>query len=118
MFKRQRRGRPVNSVAGRSTSPGPAAPISDGGFAPRRCGTAGGEHHLADAVAIDAGATLDVVATNLMDLDAGTGGTGAGVHLRRPAPIRVYGAGTAELLVDGNNTYTGGTTVTAGSTAW
>ena len=79
--------------------------IFDGGFAPG-LGTTGGAT-IAPTITVAAGPGLNLVAGNVLDLDAATIAGGGPVNVRGPGQVRIRST---------NNTYTGGTTVAAGST--
>ena len=89
--------------------------ISDNGFAPGQ-GSVGnnGGNTISPVINIAAGAGLDLVSTNILDFDPGNNGAGAGV-IGGAGGITVYGTGRTEILSTAN-TYSGGTTVTAGAT--
>ena len=93
--------------------------IYDGGFAPGLGIVNNGGSTIAPTINVVAGAGLNLVATNVLDLDAAAiaGAGSVTVYGNAAGTSQGYGAGfgVAELLSKAS-TYTGGTTVTAGAT--
>ena len=83
--------------------------ISDGGFAP---GEAAGGSTISPVINIAAGNGLNLVANDILEFDNNDGAAGV---ISGAGGITTCGTGTAEILST-NNTYAGGTTISAGST--